>query len=56
MAGSIFRKPSDYGDNGMSSDKLEKILYLKPSDVITVVGQDGDFFGWVSALVLETAE
>ena len=55
-AGSIFRKPSDYGDNGMSSDKLEKILYLKPSDVITVVGQDGDFFGWVSALVLETAE
>lgn len=51
--GSIFRQSSDYGDNGMSSDKMEKILYLKPSDEISVVGQDGDFYGWVSALVLE---
>ena len=55
-AGSILRKPSDYGDNGMSSDKLERLLYLKPSDVVTIVGQDGDFFGWVSALVLEPVE
>lgn len=54
--GSILRKPSDYGDNGMSSDKLERLLYLKPSDVVTIVGQDGDFYGWVSALVLEPAE
>ncbi len=54
--GSIRRQPSDYGDNGMSSDKLDKILYLKPSDEITVVGQEGDFFGWVSALVLESVE
>lgn len=53
--GSISRRPSDYGDNGMSSDKLERILDLKPSDVITVVGQEGDYFGWVSALVLEPA-
>lgn len=52
-AGSILRKPSDYGDNGMSSDRLERLLYLKPSDVVTIVGQDGDFYGWVSALVLE---
>lgn len=52
-AGSILRKPSDYGDNGMSSDRLERLLYLKPLDVVTIVGQDGDFYGWVSALVLE---
>lgn len=54
--GDIFRSPSDYGDNGMSKDKLDKILYLKPSDEISIVGQEGDFYGWVSALVLEPVE
>lgn len=54
--GNIFRRPSDYGDNGMSRDPLDKVLYLKPSDEIEVVGQDGEFFGWVSALVLEPVE
>lgn len=54
--GNIFRKPSDYGDNGMSSDKLDQLLYLKPSDVVTIIGQEGDFYGWVSALVLEPIE
>ena len=54
--GSISREPSDYGDNGMSLDKLERVLYLKPSDVVTIVGQEGDFYGWVSALVLTPTE
>jgi len=45
-SGSILRRPSDYGDNGMSFDELDGALYLKPSDVVTITGQDGDFYGW----------
>ncbi|MFT4105042.1 MAG: hypothetical protein QM657_04700 [Lacrimispora sp.] len=51
--GEILRKPSDYGDNGMSSDSLPQTLWLKPTDTITVTGQEGDAFGWVASLVLE---
>ena len=53
MVGVIRRKPTDYGDNGMSSDELPGTLWLTPSDTITITGQEGDAFGWVSALVLE---
>ena len=52
-AGTIHRKASDYGDNGMSADELQGVFHLKPSDVVTITGQPGDFYGWVSAVVLE---
>lgn len=51
--GVILRKSSDYGDNGMSSDPLKETMWLKPTDTITVTGQEGDAYGWVAALVLE---
>ena len=51
--GEIHREKSDYGDNGMSSDELPSVLHLKPSDVLSVTAQAGDFYGWVSAVVLE---
>ena len=53
LAGEILRKPSDYGDNGMSWDELAQPLYLRPGDTVTIRGQEGEFYGWVSALVLE---
>ncbi len=54
--GAIRRSESDYGDNGMSADMLPTTLYLKPTDVITVTGQAGDYYGWVSALLLERVD
>ena len=53
LAGNILREPSDYGDNGMSWDALPQTLHLRPEDTVTIRGQEGEFFGWVSALVLE---
>ncbi|MCC8059476.1 MAG: hypothetical protein LIO81_01320 [Clostridiales bacterium] len=54
--GAIRRSASDYGDNGMSADQLPDILHLTPADILTVTGQAGDHYGWVSALLLERVE
>lgn len=54
--GSIYRKPSDYGDNGMSADVLNGTWHLKATDVITITGQSGDFYGWVNSLTLEPVD
>ena len=53
FAGSIFREPSDYGDNGMAADALPGTWHLKPTDVVTVTAQEGDVYGWVSSVILE---
>ena len=37
----------------MSWDELAQPLYLRPGDTVTIRGQEGEFYGWVSALVLE---
>lgn len=54
--GVIRRKATDYSDIDYSQDYLEMVLSLKPGDVLTLTGQEGDFFGWVNYILLEREE
>lgn len=53
--GTVRRRGSGYGEGELSLDTLEQAVYLKPSDVLTITGQEGDFYGWVSNVILEPA-
>lgn len=54
--GIIRRKATGYSDVDYSQDYLDMLLTLKPGDVLTVTGQDGDFYGWVNYILLERAK
>ncbi len=54
--GTISRKATGYGDIDYSQDYLDVPLAIQPGDVLTVTGQDGDFFGWVNYVLLEQAD
>lgn len=54
--GIIRRKATDYSDIDYSQDYLDLVLSLKPGDVLTLIGQEGDFFGWVNYILLEREE
>ncbi len=54
--GVIRRKATDYSDIDYSQDYLDMVLSLKPGDVLTLTGQEGDFFGWVNYILLEREE
>ncbi len=53
--GDIRRKATGYSGIDYSQDYLDQILALKPGDVLTVTGQDGDHYGWVNYILLERA-
>lgn len=53
--GTIRRKATGYGEGELSIDAMEQVIYLKPSDVLTFTGQEGDYHGWVSNIILEPA-
>lgn len=54
--GDIRRKATDYSEIDYSQDYLDALLALQPGDVLTITGQDGDFYGWVNYILLERAE
>ena len=54
--GVIRRKATDYSDIDYSQDYLDMVLALQPGDVLTLTGQEGDFFGWVNYILLEREE
>lgn len=51
--GSIYKKAADYSDIDYSQDYLEGTLTLAPGDVLTLTGQEGDYYGWVNYILLE---
>lgn len=51
--GVIGRKATDYSDTDYSQDYLDAPLALKPEDILTITGQEGDFYGWVNYILLE---
>ena len=46
----------DYSEIDYSQDYLDMVLALQPGDVLTLTGQEGDFFGWVNYILLEREE
>lgn len=54
--GIIRRKATDYSEIDYSQDYLDMLLNLQPGDVLAIVGQDGDFYGWVNYILLEKAD
>lgn len=44
---------TDYSDTDYSQDYLDAPLALKPEDILTITGQEGDFYGWVNYILLE---
>lgn len=54
--GVIRKKAADYSDIDYSQDYLEGVITLSPGDVLTLTGQEGDYFGWVNYVLLEREE
>lgn len=54
--GSISKEAADYSDIDYSQDYLEGTLALAPGDVLTLTGQEGDYYGWVNYILLEREE
>lgn len=54
--GTISRQPSNLGVNEMTTDAMNGILQLNPSDIITITAPKGNSSGCVNALILEPAE
>lgn len=51
--GVIRKKAADYSDTDYSQDYMEGVISLSPGDILTLTGQDGDYFGWVNYILLE---
>ncbi|MBT9775254.1 hypothetical protein GPL15_01865 [Clostridium sp. MCC353] len=54
--GAIYKKAADYSDIDYSQDYMEGALSLSPGDVLTLTGQEGDYYGWVNYILLEKEE